>query len=166
MAPLLPKVIVSAFFSVIYGGLSYFLFMDLHDAWRWALICGLAAFSLLMLMMLLQDERRARRYARAEKQLPCPPDFRVGANVRAGRQVASVHVYLCNNEVVLIDVHKREPVLTHISRSQLRTAVLVSPVELHLTLMDGRVLLILTPYMEALVRHLRKAGWPVIDKAA
>ena len=70
MAPLLPKVIVSAFFSVIYGGLSYFLFMDLHDAWRWALICGLAAFSLLMLMMLLQDERRARRYARAEKQLP------------------------------------------------------------------------------------------------
>ena len=53
MAPLLPKVIVSAFFSVIYGGLSYFLFMDLHDAWRWALICGLAAFSLLMLMMLL-----------------------------------------------------------------------------------------------------------------
>jgi hypothetical protein len=32
--------------------------------------------------------------------------------------------------------------------------------------MDGRVLLILTPYMEALIRHLRKAAWPVIDKAA
>ena len=166
MSPLLPKVIVSAFFATIYGLLSYVFFLDLHDAWRWALICGLAAFSLLLLMMLLQDERRTRRYARAEKLLPCRPDFRVGANVREGRRVAGVRVYLCGNEVILIDVRKREPDVMRISRSLLRTAEAVSQVELHLTLMDGRKLLVLTPYMEPLIQHLRKAGWPVTYKQA
>ena len=163
MAPLLPKVIISAFFSVIYGGLSYFLFMDLHDAWRWALISGLAAFSLLMLMMLLQDERRVRRYAKAQKLLPCKPHFQVGANFREDRHVSSVRVCLCENEVILLCVQKREPVLTRISRSQLRSAEQLSQVELQLTLMDGRILLLLSPYMEELTRQLRKIGWPVMN---
>ena len=32
--------------------------------------------------------------------------------------------------------------------------------------MDGRRLLVLTPYMGLLIQHLRKAGWPVTYKQA
>ena len=166
MSPLLPKVIIATFCSTLYGGLSYFLLMDLPEAWRWALISGLACFSLLMLFMLLQDERLARRYQKAEKQLPCQPQFQVGVNIREERKVSSARLCLCENEVILVNVHRREPVLTRLPRHQLRTAENLSPVELRLTLMDGRTLLLLTPYMEELIRHLRRAGWPVTDNKA
>ena len=166
MSPLLSKVIISAFFSVMYGTLSYFMLLDVPDAWRWALISGLGTFSMLLLFLLLQDERRTRRYARAEKQLPCRPHFQVGANCREDRKIASVRVCLCENEVILVNVQRREPALTRISRSQLRTAERVSQVELRLTLMDGRILLLLTPYMEELTRQLRRIGWPVMEAEA
>ena len=166
MSPLLPKVMISAVLATFYGLLSYIFFLDLPDAWRWALISGLAAFSLLLLTMLLQDERRARRYQKAEKLLPCQPHFQVGANLREDKHVASVHVCLCQNEVILLCVQKREPLLMRISRSQLRTAELLSQVEMRLTLMDGRTLLLLSPYMEELTWQLRRIGWPVTDSKA
>ena len=166
MSPLTLKVLLSAILATLYGGLSYLFLLDVPDAWRWALISGLAAFSILLLMMLLRDERLARRYARAEKQLPSPPDFQVGANVREGRNVGSVRVYLCGNEIILLNAQRREVLMMRIARHQLRTAELLSPVELRLTLMDGRVLLLLSPYMEALIHQLRQAGWPVMDKKA
>lgn len=164
MSPLTPKLVLSGLFGLLYAGVSYFISMDLPDAGRWAAISGLSAFGLLLLTMLLNDQRRARRYERAEKTLPCTPSFRVGANLREGRRVASVNVCLCRDEVILVNVDKREPALTRLTRASLRRAELESPIQLTLELTDGRVLLLLSPYMEALIRELRKIGWFVTEK--
>lgn len=164
MSPLTPKLILSGFFGLLYAGISYLLFMDLPDAGRWAAISGLSTFGLLLLMMLLNDQRRARRYERAERNLPCTPSFRVGANLREGRRVASVNVYLCRNEVILVNVAQKKPVLTRITRDNLRRAEVEPPIQLTLELTDGRVLLLLSPYMESLIRELRKIGWFVTER--
>ena len=108
MSPLMPKLFVSAIFGLIYGVVGYFMMIDLPDAWRWGLIFGLGAFAIFLLVMLIKDDRRARRYERAEKKLPCPPQLRVGANVRTGRGVAGIQVYLCDGEMYLVNVHGKE----------------------------------------------------------
>lgn len=161
MSPLTPKLIIAGIFGLFDGLLSYFFMMDLPDAPRWALISGLAAFGLLLLYMLLNDEVRARRYERAEKELPRLPSFRMGANLRTEKKVASVNVYLCGPEIVLINVSRREPVITRLPRHELRKLILVPPVELRLETCDGSRLLLLSPYMEELIRRLRQDGWPV-----
>ena len=166
MSPLTLKVLLSAILATLYGGLSYLFLLDVPDAWRWALISGLAAFSILLLMMLLREEIIMRRYRKAEKQLPPNPVFQTATNFRENRRVGSARVCLYAEEIVLLCVERKVPELTHIARHQLRTAELLSPVELRLTLMDGRVLLLLSPYMEALIHQLRQAGWPVTDKKA
>lgn len=161
MYPLIPKLFVSAIFGLVYGVVGYFMMGDLPDAWRWGLIFGLGAFAIFLLLLLINDDRRARRYERAEKNLPCPPQFRVGANMRVGRGVAGIHVYLCDGEMYLINAHGKEPEMTRVRRFEVREAKLNSVVQLDLILQDGRVLSLLTPYMEDLVRELRRHGWNI-----
>ena len=161
MSPLMPKLIYSGFFGLLYGLIGYYIAGDLPDAPRWGLICGLAAFGFVLLYSLLRDEVRLRRYAKAEKELPCPPSFRMGANLRTEKKVATVHVYLCGPEIILINVSKREPVITRLPRHELRKLILVPPVELRLETCDGSRMLLLSPYMEDFLRHLRQDGWPV-----
>lgn len=163
MSPLTPKLFISGIIGLIYGLLSYFLLMDLPGAGRMALICGLGTFALLLLILLLNDSRMARRYERAEKLLPGAPHFRVGANLRENNKVSSVNVYLLPDEIVLLNVQKREPVLTRITRDALRRAALEPPVQLTLETTDGRVLQMLSPYMEELVRQLRMHGWIITE---
>lgn len=163
MSPLTPKLLLSAILGLIYGLASYFILMDLPDAGRWALISGLSAFALVLLILLINDSRMARRYERAEKSLPVAPHFRVGANMREDKKVSSVNVYLCGSEMILLDVHKREPVTIRITRDMLSRAELSSSVQLALELSDDRTLLLLSPYMEALIRELRKMGWFITE---
>ena len=166
MSPLTPKLIIAGFFGLINALISYFMMMDLPDAPRWSLISGLAAFGLLLLYMLLSDEVRVRRYEKAEKELPCPPTFRMGANLRTTQKVTSVNVYLCGAEIVLINVRRREPEITRLPRHELRKLILVPPVELRLETCDGSRLLLLSPYMEEFIRHLRMSRWPVDEQAS
>ena len=165
MSPLTPKLFISAIFGLIYGVIGYFMMSDLPDAWRWGLIFGLGAFAIFLLVLLIKDDRRARRYERAEKKLPCPPQFRVGANMRTGRGVAGIHVYLCDGEMYLVSVHGKEPEVTRVRRFEVRDAKMNSVVQLDMTLHDGRVLSLLTPYMEDLVRELRRHGWNIPGEA-
>ena len=163
MTPLLPKVLLSGFFACIYGLMSYFVFWDLPDAWRWALISGLGSFSLLLLMMLLRDERQARRLKKAETLLPSQPSFMVGANIREGRRMISLRVYLCGNEMILMNVSRPEPEMTRIRKTEMRRVEATSPVELRLTFIGGRELLLLSPYMEELSHQLRMQGWIILE---
>ncbi|MGN1368854.1 MAG: hypothetical protein ACI4WX_08305 [Aristaeellaceae bacterium] len=165
MTSLTPKLFISGFFGLLYAGISYIFLMDLPDAGRYAAMMGLGSFGLVLLVQLLRDERRARRFERAERSLPCPPSFRVGASMREGRQASGVNVYLCRSEVILVNVERREPVLIRLTRESLRRAVLDAPVQLTLELTDGRVLMLLCPYMEMLISELRKIGWFVTEKA-
>lgn len=159
MSPLTPKLLISGFFSLVYGFLSYFLLMDLPGAGRLALIFGLATFGILLLVLLLRDSRQARRYEKAEALLPWEPEFQVGANMRRDNKLGGVNVYLRGDEMALLDVHKKEPVMIRIPRTQLQRAELDPPVELRLTLADGAELRLLSPYMEHLIRELRRNGW-------
>ena len=159
MSPLMPKLLISGFFAFVYGLLSYLMLMDLPGAGRLALIFGLATFGTLLLFLLLRDNRMARRYEKAEVLLPWEPEFQVGANMRRNNVVSGVNVYLKGDEMALLDVRKREPVMLHIPRTQLRKAELEPPVELRLTLLDGSELQLLSPYMEQLIRELRRNGW-------
>ncbi len=159
MSSLFPKLLISGFFAVIYGFLSYLMLMDLPGAGRLALIFGLGTFGTLLLLLLLRDSRQARRYEKAEALLPWEPEFQVGANMRQGNVVSGVNIYLHSDELALLNVQKKEPILLHIPRARLRTFQLVPPVELRLTLTDGAELRLLTPYMEQLLRELRRNGW-------
>ena len=159
MSSLIPKLLISGFFAVIYGFLSYLMLMDLPGAGRLALIFGLGTFGTLLLLLLLRDSRQARRYEKAEALLPWEPEFQVGANMRRDKTVSGVNVYLHGDEMALLDVRKKEPVMIHIPRAQLQRAELDPPVELRLTLTDGTELRLLTPYMEHLLRELRRNGW-------
>lgn len=161
MSPLTPRLLVCGIFGLIYGLFAYFFMLDLPDAPRWGVISGLAAFGVLLLIMTISDDRRARRCEKAEKLLPCAPTFCMGANIREERKVSGVNVYLCGTEIILIDVSRREPVLTHLPRHELRSLTFVPPVELRLEKYDGSRLLLLSPYMEEFLRHLRMGGWPV-----
>ena len=164
MSPLTPKLLISGFFAVIYGLLSYFLLMDLPGAGRLALIFGLATFGTLLLFLLLRDGRQARRYEKAEALLPWEPEFQVGANMRRGNTVSGVNIYLRGDELALLDVRMKEPVMLHIPRAQLQRAELMPPVELRLSLADGEEIRLLTPYMEQLLRELRRNGWYIEER--
>lgn len=159
MSPLTPKLLISGFFALIYGFLSYFFLMDLPGAGRLSLCFGLATFGVLLLFLLLRERSFVRRYEKAEALLPWEPEFHVGANMRRDKTVAGVNVYLRGGEIVLLDVHKREPFMLHITRAQLLRAELDPPVELRLTLLDDTDIRLLSPYMEQLVRELRRNGW-------
>ncbi len=159
MSSLIPKLLISGFFAVIYGFLSYLMLMDLPGAGRLALIFGLATFGTLLLFLLLRESRQLRRYEKAEALLPWEPEFQVGANMRRDKTISGVNVYLHGNEMALLDVRKKEPVIIHIPRAQLQRAELDPPVELRLTLADGTKLQLLSPYMEHLIRELRRNGW-------
>lgn len=161
MTPLTPKLFISGFFGLLYAGISYIFLMDLPDAGRYAAMMGLGSFGLVLLVQLLRDERRARHFARAEKHLPCPPSFSAMANLRDGRRMAVVRVYLCGDEAVLVSVERKEPVLSRIRRESVSAAEATLPVQLKLTTADGRSLLLLCPDLENLVRELRKAGWSI-----
>ena len=164
MSPLTPRLLVCGIFGLVYGLFAYFFMPDFPDAPRWALIGGLAAFGVLLLIMTISDDRRSRRYEKAEKLLPCTPTFRMGANLREERKVSGVNVYLCGTEIILINVSKQEPVITRLPRHELRKLILVPPVELRLEKYDGTRLLLLSPYMEEFIRHLRMGGWPVDEQ--
>ena len=164
MSPLTPKLLISGFFAVIYGLLSYFLLMDLPGSGRLALIFGLATFGTLLLFLLLRDSRQARRYEKAEVLLPWEPEFQVGANMRRGNTVSGVNIYLRGDELALLNVRRKEPVMLRIPRAQLQRAELMPPVELRLTLADGEEICLLTPYMEQLLRELRRNGWYIEER--
>ena len=159
MSPLTPKLMISGFFALLYGFLSYFFLMDLPGAGRLSLCFGLATFGVLLLFLLLRERRFVRRYEKAEALLPWEPEFHVGANMRRDKMIAGVNVYLRGSEMVLLDVHRKEPVMFHITRAQLLRAELDPPVELRLTTADGTETRLLTPYMEQLVLELRRNGW-------
>lgn len=161
MTPLTPKLFISGFFGLLYAGISYIFLMDLPDAGRYAAMMGLGSFGLVLLVQLLRDERRARHFARAEKHLPCPPSFSAMANLRDGRRMAVVRVYLCRDELVLVNVDRKAPVLTRLCRENLRQIEVPSRIQLNLHTLDGRSLLLLCPDLENLVRELRKAGWSI-----
>ena len=161
MSSLLAKVILSAIGSLVYGLMGFIVFSDQPNAGIWALICALGAFSMLLLMMLLREEIIIRRFKRAEKELPAPVDFQVGAHLRQGRSVTNVRVCLCGEEMYLLNVDRKTPLVFRISRRDLRRAETPAPVELHLTLQDGRKLLLLSPCMEELSAQLRRRGWDV-----
>lgn len=163
MSPLIPKLLISGFFSLIYGLFSYLLLMDLPDAGRLSLISGLATFGSMLLFLLLRDERMARRYRKAEALLPWEPEFQVGANLRTSRIVTSVNVYLHGSEMAMLDVRKKQPVLIRVPRDLLKHAEADPPVELRMTLVDGTELRLLSPYMEHLVRALRRNGWIITE---
>ena len=163
MSSLIPKLFLSGILGLINGLSSYFILMDLPDAGRWALISGLFGFGLVLLILLLNDSRMARRYEKAEKSLPVAPHFRVGANMREGKKVASINVYLCGSEMILLDAHHREPVMIRITRDALRRAELTSSVQLTIETTDDRTILLLSPYMEELIRQLRKMGWFITE---
>lgn len=163
MSPLTPKLVFSAVFGLIYGLIGYFMMADLPDAWRWGLIFGLGVFGCTLLFQLIREDRLSRRYEKAERELPCEPQFRVGANLREGRGIAGICVYLCNGEMYLVNVRRKEPEVTCIHRFELRTARLNSVVQLDVTLRNGRTLNLLTPHMEELVRELRRYGWSISD---
>ena len=159
MTPLTPKLLISGFFALIYGLLSYLMLMDLPGASRMALILGLGTFGTLLLFLLLRDSRQARRYEKAEALLPWVPEFQVGANMRLDNTVTGVNIYLRGDEIALLDVRKKKPVMLHIPRTRLLKLHLLPPVELRLILIDGTELRLLTPYMESLLRELRRNGW-------
>lgn len=161
MSPLTPKLVMAAFLGLMDGLVNYLVLMDLPDAGRWSLISGLAVFALALLFLLVRDDRMARRYERAEKSLPCEPQFRVGANLREERSIASVNVYLCSGEMVLINVNRKEPVMTRIRREEVRESRTEAHVQLDLLLRDGRRLRLITPYMEELAEQLRRHGWSI-----
>ena len=161
MSPLTPKLLISGFFGLVYGFLSYFLLSDLPGADRMALIIGLSIFGTLLLILLLRDNRMTRRYEKAEALLPWEPEFQVGANMRRDNRIASINIYLCGDEMALMDVHKKEPRMLHITPALLCKAELAPPVELRLTLNDDASLQLLTPYMEQLIRELRRNGWRI-----
>ena len=144
MSPLTPRLIICGFFGLFNGLLSYILLPDIPDAPRWSLISGLTTFGVLLLIMTIREDSRIRRYTRAEKLLPTAPTFTMGANFRQGRKAASVNVYLCGSEIILIDVSGREPVLTRLPRHELRSLTFVPPVELRLEKYDGSRLLLLS----------------------
>lgn len=166
MSPLTPRLIICGFFGLFNGLLSYILLPDIPDAPRWSLISGLTTFGVLLLIMTIREDSRIRRYTRAEKLLPTAPSFTMGASFRQGRKAASVNVYLCGSEIILIDVSGREPVLTRLPRHELHSLTFVPPVELRLEKYDGSRLLLLSPYMEAFIRQLHTDKWPVDDHAA
>ena len=166
MSPLTPRLLVCGVFGLVYGLFAYFFMLDLPDAPRWGVISGLAAFGILLLIMTINDDRRTRRYEKAEKLLPCAPSFRMGANLREERKVSGVNVYLCGTEIILINVAQREPVIIRLPRHELRSLTFVPPVELRLEKYDGTRLLLLSPYMEMFLRHLRMGGWPVDEQAS
>ena len=161
MSPLMPKLIFSGFFAVVYGFLSYIMMVGLPGAGRLSLCFGLATFGVLLLFMLLRERLYLRRYEKAEARLPWEPEFQVGAKMRRDKTIVGVNVYLCGSEMALIDVHKKEPIVHLISRSQLRKAELEPPVELRLALTDGTETRLLSPYMQQLIQELRRNGWYV-----
>lgn len=164
MSPLTPKLLLSGFFGLLYAFISYLFLWDLPDAGRLSAMTGLTAFALILLWLLLKDERRARRFARAEKQLPCPPSFSTMANMREGRKMAIVEVCLCRDELVLVSVDRKESALSRITREDVRSAEATLPVQLKLCMTDGRSLLLLCPELESLLCELRKLGWPMTER--
>lgn len=161
MSPLTPKLVMAAFLGLTDGMLNYLVLMDLPDAGRWSLISGLAVFALALLFLLVKDDRMARRYERAEKSLPCEPQFRVGANLREERRIISVNVYLCSGEMILLNVSGKTPMMTRIRREEVQESLMEAHVQLDLALRDGRRLRLITPYMEELVEQLRRHGWSI-----
>lgn len=161
MTPLTPKLFISGLFGLLYAGISYIFLMDLPDAGRNAAMMGLGSFGLVLLVQLLRDERWARRFARAEKHLPCQPGYRAMVNLLDGWRMAVAGIYLCGDEVVLVSVERKEPVLSRIRRESVHAAEATLPAQLKLALHDGRSLLLLCPDLENLVRELRKAGWSI-----
>ena len=85
--------------------------------------------------------------------------------MRTGRGVAGIQVYLCDGEMYLVNVHGKEPEVTRVRRFEVRDVKMNSVVQMDLTLQDGRVLSLLTPYMEDLVRELRRHGWNIPGEA-
>ena len=166
MSPLMPKLIISGLFGLFDGFISYFalLLMEDPEPVRFALIMGLAAFALMLLFLLLKEEMMARRFEKAEKLLPGQPQLYAGANLRQDRKIASVKMYIYRDEVYLINVHQREPIITRIARHNVSTAQMESTIQLNLTLNDGQVLMLLSPYMEALVHQLRCNAWCISGK--
>ena len=164
MSPLTPKLIFSGFFGLIYAGVSYLLWMDSPDAGTYAAISGLSAFGILLLALLLSDQRKVWRLGKAEKLLPCPPSFRVGAKLREENRISNIYVYLCRDELVLVNVDRKTPVLTRLCRESLRKIEMPSRIQLNLLTLEGRNLMLLCPYMETLIGELRKIGWFVTEK--
>lgn len=161
MTPLTPMLCFSGLFGLLYAGVSYLLMMDSPDAGIYAAISGLSAFGILLLVLLLSDQRKVWRLGKAEKLLPCPPSFRVGAKLREENRISNIYVYLCRDELVLVNVDRKAPVLTRLCRENLRQIEVPSRIQLNLHTLDGRSLLLLCPDLENLVRELRKAGWSI-----
>lgn len=163
MSALTPKLLISGFFALVYGLLSYLLLLDLPDAGRLSLVFALGTFGTILLFLLLRDDRMARRYRKALALLPWEPEFQVGANMRRDKVITGVNIYLRGGEMALMDVHKKAPVMHLITRAQLLKAELEPPVELRLTLSDGTETRLLSPYMEHLVKELRRNGWIIAE---
>ncbi|MBQ3157546.1 MAG: hypothetical protein IJB81_11650 [Clostridia bacterium] len=162
MSPLTPKLLLSGFFGLLYGLLGFLMLMDLPGAGRWALIIGLSIFATTLLFQLLREALLNRRYEQAKKLLPCEPSARVIANLREGCKVCRVNVCVCREELILVNVEKKTPVLTRLRQEEILRTVYEQPVQLTLSLQSGRTLLLLSSYMEELTRQLRISGWQII----
>ena len=154
----------SSLFGLLYGGLGYLAFavFEVPDALRKALIVGLSAFGLLLLMMQLNENRMQRRFDKARTLLPGQPQAMLRINMRQGRQISRVIACLYSGEICLLCVEKKEPVLTRLTPDVIRTVVLDPPVELRLLLTDGRLLMCLSAQAEELARHMRLMGCTVL----
>ena len=161
---MLAKLIMSTLFGLLYGclGLLAFAVTDVPDAPRMALVVGLAAFGMCLLMLQLMEDRAIRRYTKAEAQLPANPLAVIPANIRQSKRItSSSRMYLYPDEIYLVNVDKKQPRYYRIALKELKLATLHPPVEVLLKMADGRVLQLLTPRAEELLRHLRMGGCPV-----
>lgn len=164
---MLAKLIMSALYGLLYGGLGALAFwvFDVPDIPRMSLIIFLTAFGACLLMTQLLEDRMYRRFKQAESRLPANPQAAIPVSIREGRKLSSSRAYLYEGEILLLNVTRREPRIDRVLLGRVKHAAHRPPMELLLELVDGRTWLLLSADIDVLLQHLQAMGCQVEEIA-
>lgn len=128
-------------------------------AWVDVLWSGLLFGVLVYLCLLAYGWVQNKRIRQAEARLPSPAQQQFSGMMRVGKRTANMAVFLCETELCLVNIDKKDLSVTVYPAAELIRAVTPAAHQLELHFTGERSVMLYSSHSDALLTALRDRGW-------
>ena len=124
-------------------------------------LLALGLGTLIMHISLVSEERRNnKRFATVEQDMKIPFYYKANGNFVWGKSFVNGNIYFCEQGIFVVSVEKKPYLIVEMQNGEIARCEL-DEMHIHLYLVDGKELHVLTPDAQNTREALREHGWQV-----
>lgn len=140
------KIFLSVLIGFVLGILTFFLMLLILPSYALllALLIFAAASLVIHIVLVVEEKRSDKRYAKLEQNITSPVFFKVNGNFTIGKLFVNGNVYFCEQGILLLSIEKKPCLYEEIQGKDILKCEF-DELRMHLYTKDGREFHIMTP---------------------